>query len=111
VYYICALYDDRREGGFPQLFTTDTAALEQFAERWDRPGMSVYQCISTLQPNAQRRARDTVAEMTALHVDIDLRMLTTPPELVRQKLLELSLPLPVEIRNSGGGYQRSLRSR
>src|SRR5262249_51453472 len=78
--------------------------LERFAKEYDRPGMSVYQCVSRLQPGAQRRARDTVAELTVLHVDIDLRMLVTPPEVVRQKLLELSLSLPVEVRNSGGGY-------
>jgi hypothetical protein len=104
VHYICALFDDKRDGQFPQLFTTDTAALERFAKQYDRPGMSVYQCVSRLQPDARRRARDTVAEMAILHVDIDLRMLATPPEVVHQKLLELSLSLPVEIRNSGGGY-------
>ena len=78
--------------------------LERFAKEYDRPGMSVYQCVGTLQPGAQRRAKNTVAELTALHVDIDLRMLATPPEEVRRKLSELSLSLPVEIRNSGGGY-------
>lgn len=104
MYYICALHDDRRGGWFPQLFTKDQSALERFAEEWDRPGMSVYQCISTLLPNAQRRAKDTVAELTALHVDIDSRMLATSPEMVRQKLLELSASLPIEIRDSGGGF-------
>jgi hypothetical protein len=104
VFYICALFDDKRGGRFPQLFTTDTAMLERFAKEYDRPGMSVYQCVGTLQPGAQRRAKNTVAELTALHVDIDLRMLATPPEEVRRKLSELSLSLPVEIRNSGGGY-------
>jgi hypothetical protein len=104
MYYICALYDDKRGERFPQLFTTDATALERFAREWDRPGMSVYQCISTLQPNAQRRSRETVAELNVLHVDIDLRMLTAPPEAVRDRLLELSASLPFEIRNSGGGF-------
>jgi hypothetical protein len=109
MYYICALYDDRRGGQFPQLFTTDTAALDRFAQQWDRPGMSVYQCIGTLQPGAQRRAKDTVAELAALHVDIDLRMLSTPEEVVRQKLGEMAISLPIEIRNSGGGFHVLLK--
>ena len=104
MFYICAIHDDKRGGRFPQLYTDDPQALDKFAQEWDRPGVSVYECVSSLRPGTQRRCRDTVAEMSVLHVDIDVRMLTTPADTVKRTLLELSAALPFEIRDSGGGF-------
>jgi hypothetical protein len=103
MFYICAIYDDKRGGTFPQLYTDDPQQLERFAKEWDRPGMSVYQCVSALQPGAQRRCLDTVAETPAIHIDVDTRTLLTPADTVKQRLIDMSATLPFEVRDSGGG--------
>jgi len=103
MFYICAIPNDNRGGAFPQLYTEDLQALDKFAKEWDRPGMSVYQCVSTLHPGARRRCLETVAETAAVHIDIDTRTLATEADVVKQKLFDLSATLPFEIRDSGGG--------
>jgi hypothetical protein len=98
------MYDDKRAGKFPELYTDDVSALEHAAQAYDRPGMSVYQCVARLRPNARRRCLQTVASLDFLHVDIDLRALATERQTVLETLGQLGDVLPFEIRNSGGGF-------
>jgi hypothetical protein len=54
-----------------------------------------------LKDTAPRRGKDEVAEIVLLHADVDYKRLVTPPNEIRETIL--SLPLPVEVRDSGGG--------
>jgi AAA domain len=101
-FYICALPYPKRAGRIPELISSNPAVLEAFARRWDRPGYGVYECISPLQQGARRRSLETVAALVLLHSDIDLRTLQEPYGEVLQRLQRL--PLPLEIRDSGGGF-------
>ena len=100
--FICAMPNERGRGRLYRLMSDDPAAIEAFARRHDVPGRGVYECVAELRPDAQRRARDTVAALPFLHVDIDLRTLDTPRDKVLAKLKKL--PLHAELRDSGGGY-------
>jgi hypothetical protein len=100
--YICSLPNTKHAGRIPELISDDPTAIEQFAKKWDQPGRGVFECVSPLRESARRRALETVAALTQLHVDIDLRKLTNSREEVLYKLQQL--PLRLEIRESGGGF-------
>jgi hypothetical protein len=105
--YICSLPDTKRAGRISELISDDPAAIERFCTKWDRPGRGVFECVSPLRKGARRRALLTVAALTQLHVDIDLRKLTNSREEVLAKLQQL--PLRLEIRDSGGGFHAVAR--
>ena len=100
--YICALPDIKGRGRAYHLITGNAAAVEVFARKHDRPGYGVYSCVSRLKPGARRRTLDEVAETDIVHVDIDARALATPAEAILETLI--GLPLPLQIRFSGGGF-------
>jgi AAA domain len=100
--YLCSLPNNKSDERIPELISDDPVAIDAFVRKWDVPGRGVYECVSTLKPGATRRALETVDELYQIHVDIDLRALATPSEEVLSKLQ--ALPLPLELRDSGGGY-------
>jgi hypothetical protein len=100
--YIGAFRNKADGGSFlAQLITPDPAAREAFARQWDKPGVSVYECPNPLLPDAHTRDKDTIAEQDEIWVDIDLKDLLTPRDVVLNTLY--GLPLFTEIRDSGGG--------
>jgi RecA-family ATPase len=99
-FFVCSMSNEGR-GRPVSLLTDSTGQLEKFAEDHDQPGRSVYACVNPLRATATRRCREEVACIVTLHVDIDFKRLCTPPDEVRAKVR--SLPLPFEIRESGGG--------
>jgi hypothetical protein len=100
--YIGAFRNKTDGGGYvAQLITRDPAELEQFARRHDVPGKSVYDCVNPLLPDATSRDKESVAEQDTICADIDCKDLLTPRDEVLKALL--GLPLPFEIRDSGGG--------
>ena len=91
--YICSLPNEKRAGRIPELISDDPAAIEQFAKKWDRPGRGVFECVSPLRESARRRALETVAALTQLHVDIDVRKLTNSrEEVLRQAATAAAAP-------------------
>jgi hypothetical protein len=100
-FYVCSMANEGR-GRPVELLTENVALLEKFAEDHDRPGRAVYSCPNPLKATATRRRKEEVAALVALHVDIDFKRLATPAEAVLARLLEL--PLPLEIRKTGGGF-------
>ena len=80
-------------------------SLASRAKKWDEAGYHVYDCVAELMPGAQttgERSLDTVQSLSFLHVDIDLKDIETSRDEALAKLQ--SLPLPLEIRDSGGGF-------
>ena len=100
--YIGAFRNKVDGGGYQaHLISRDPVAIEAFARRWDKPGVSVYDGVNPLLLEAMTRDKDSVAEQGVIWVDIDLRGLKASRDEVLKKLLEL--PLSLEIRDSGGG--------
>jgi hypothetical protein len=102
-FFVCSMAN---EGGKRpvSLLTDGVTQLEKFVVDHDRPGRAVYACVSPLKDDATARRADTVAMLTQLHVDIDLKHLAVPEDVVRSTLLEICRLLPFEIRSSGGGF-------
>jgi hypothetical protein len=100
--YFCSLPNVKSADRVPELISDDPVAIAAFVKKWDVPGRGVYECVSVLKPGATRRSLETVGELYQVHTDIDLRSLATPSEIVLSRLQ--GLPLPLELRNSGGGY-------
>ena len=102
--YICAI-DPKRKAIAGQLFSDNEHSLRGRAKAWDEAGYHVYDCVAELMPGAQKtgeRSLDTVQSLSFLHVDIDLKDIETSRDEALAKLQ--SLPLPLEIRDSGGGF-------
>jgi hypothetical protein len=100
--YIAALYDDKRKGSHPQLFSSREDEIKEFAKNCNRPGMMVAECVAELKDDATARNLDTVASLAFLHVDIDVRGLdgATKEEVVA-KLMDMAPDL--ELTDSGRG--------
>ena len=100
--YIGAFRNKVDGGGYQaHLISRDPAAIEAFARRWDKPGVSVYDGVNPLLLSATTRDKESVAEQGAIWIDIDLRGVKASREEVLKALL--ALPLALEVRDSGGG--------
>jgi hypothetical protein len=103
--YVCSLPNDDANGevGERHVATRELEPLARFIEKWDRPRRALYFCASaTIQPGANRRAKDTLAELNGLHCDIDFKDVTVAPEELEQKLRQVLL-LPSKLVASGHG--------
>ena len=91
-----------------EFINDDPAKIEEWARRHDRKGWGVYDCHNPLKPGATRRAKETVAEVTNITIDIDFKDITETAAEVDARLGELLLP-PNEIRDSGHGRHGEYR--
>ena len=93
-----------QKAGIIEKFYVDPAEAENFARVHDKAPNGVFDCISELKPEAAKRGRrlENVASVGLIHVDIDVRDLTAGQDEVHGKVM--SMPVPFEIRDSGGGY-------
>lgn len=86
-----------------QLITRDLKPIEQFIEQWDQKDRAIYFCVSTIKTGKQQRSKETLAELTGLHSDIDFKGVDATPAEVEKTLRQLQLP-PSCINFSGHGY-------
>jgi RecA-family ATPase len=104
--YVCSLPNPGTKGAVHELFYPDNpegrARAEKFAQRENKPGHGVYDCIGFLQDGARSRCRDTVAALDQVVADLDLKNIMQPRDAVLQCVKGLVLP-PSEIRDSGFG--------
>ena len=101
--FITTLGNDRHAKITPrQLISREREAIEWFVARSDLPERACYFCVSTVQPGAHRRAKDTLAQLVGLHVDLDFKSIDASPAEVEQVLAELPL-LPNRVNHSGHG--------
>jgi hypothetical protein len=101
-YFVCSLPNPGTKGPHRQFISDDPAAIQEWARAEDRPGLSVYYCPNPLIPGANRRALETIAEITCLHVDLDFKDIEEDVDTIDQRLRQLPEP-PTEVRDSGGG--------
>jgi hypothetical protein len=100
--FVCSLLNDGA-GGERFVTTRDQGEITAFARAWDQPERGLYYCVSTVQPNARRRAKDTLAEIAAfLHADLDFKSIDASPDETRRALRELMCPPSIVIASGHG---------
>src|SRR5262249_9600352 len=103
--YVTSLPNDGAPEGEPRerrTMTREPAVIDGFVRKWDRRERALYFCVSTIKPDATRRAKETIHELNGLHADIDFKSVDDAPEEVAQKLQQVMLP-PTAVVASGHG--------
>jgi hypothetical protein len=103
--FICSLAnaDARdREPGERHVATREPVHIEAFLRKWDRKDRALYFAVATVKPGSTTRSKATLAELNALHVDIDTKSITIGIDEAEQKLREV-MHLPSKVVASGGG--------
>jgi hypothetical protein len=107
--YICGISDKggpSREpvrGGWYADDASGHAAAEAFAQRENKPGRSVYDAINLFHDGADRRNISTVAALTCLHADVDLKDVVEAKDAVLKRICAMPCP-PSKIVDSGHGF-------
>jgi putative DNA primase/helicase len=86
-----------------QLITRDLEPIQRFIEQWDQSGRAIYFCVSTILPGKHQRSKETLAELTGLHADIDHKGVEATPAEIEKTLRQLKLP-PSCVNFSGHGH-------
>lgn len=86
------------------ILTRNSEQIASFTADWNLPGRAVYWGPATLKPDATRRCKESIAELLALHIDIDFKNVEEPPEEIARIVKQLPLP-PTRMRNTGHGFQ------
>jgi hypothetical protein len=106
--FICSISDRTRKGngGVRVGRYDDNAsgylAAEEWAQRENKPGRSVYDSVNLFRDGADRRNLNTVAALTCLHADIDLKDVAEGREDVIKRIRAMPLP-PSKVIDSGHG--------
>jgi hypothetical protein len=105
--YVCSLPNPGAGGKPRELFYPDDEAgrrrAQEFVERENgQLGRGIYYCIGTLHDDAPSRSRETVAELSEVVVDIDLKNIIEPRDRAIE-VLDTMLLKPSEVRDSGYG--------
>ena len=87
-------YPDTEEG---------RASAESFAQQYNRDGWGVYDCVSPLKE--RRRAKDTVAQIVGLHIDLDARNMKESKEQIIKAIHDKLKPFGIIslVNDSGRG--------
>jgi P4 family phage/plasmid primase-like protien len=103
--FICSLPNADapvREPRERHVATRERDHVETFCRKWDRKDRALYFCTATVKPGATTRSKATLAELNALHVDIDFKSIAASPQEAENKLAQVML-LPSKVIASGGG--------
>ena len=74
-----------------------------FLKKWDREDRALYFCAATVQLDATKRSKETLAELNGLHCDIDFKSVAhAGPAEIERRLRETML-LPTFVVLSGNG--------
>ena len=104
--YVCSLSNERDNGqsGEAKLVGRgDFARIDTFVQRHDLAGRGTFFCVNTVQPKQSRRTKETIAEIVALHADIDLDKVALAADEVRRRIAQLQMP-PTWVVFSGHGF-------
>lgn len=99
---LCTLRNNAGGAG-AQITSGDTEALKKFIIKGDQRGWGTYVCVSTMLSTKHHHSKESINEIPALHIDIDLKDLALDnKEDVIKKLKGLRLP-PSILVDSGNG--------
>ena len=107
--FICSLPNSDakdREPGERKVTTRQADHVEAFLKKWDRKDRALYFCTATVQLDATKRSKETLAELNGLHCDIDFKSVAhAGPAEIERRLRETML-LPTFVVLSGNGLPR-----
>jgi hypothetical protein len=75
-----------------ELYTRDPDEIERFVKRYDKPGRAVYFGVNTVAPG-KKRSKENIAEITALHADLDFKGIVEDRKQIEAVLAKLPLKL------------------
>jgi RepB DNA-primase from phage plasmid len=105
--FICSLPNNKGNGAAGEIKLVgrddDMSRVDAFVQKYDRAGRGSFFCVNTVRPGQTRRAKDTIAEIAALHADIDVDKVEATSDEIKAKLSQLQL-LPSKIVFSGNGF-------
>jgi hypothetical protein len=104
--YVCSLFnesDNGQSGEAKLVGRGDFARIDAFVQKHDLAGRGTFFCVNTVKPKQSRRAKETVAEIVALHADVDLDKVTLPADEVRRRVAQLQMS-PTWVVFSGHGF-------
>lgn len=99
--FVTAL-DPSIPGGEKRVATRELPTVIGHAERHDRPGRGVYACVNMLRASEQKRSKDALGLLVAVHVDLDFKDIEASPEEALAAVAGLSVQ-PTMCVFSGGG--------
>lgn len=103
--YLSSLRNSHEDADEPterHVATRNPTELARFIEKYDRARRGLFFCVSTLRPDAPRRAKDAISEITLLHADIDLKDVSVSLEEVVETLKAVRLPPSILVRSGNG---------
>jgi hypothetical protein len=101
--YVCSFTNDRQVNAERHIITRVAEEIEVFARRYDVPGRAVYFAVNTIKLGESRRCKDNIAEICALHADVDFKNLAEDPATILTRLKQLRMP-PSTVVISGHGF-------
>jgi hypothetical protein len=102
--YICSLANDRDDSKEPterHVSTRDSAEVDAFIAKWDRPGRGMFFCVSTIR-QGMKRNKENVAEIPGLWADVDFKDVADDRDTILRRVKALPKP-PSIIVSSGNG--------
>jgi P4 family phage/plasmid primase-like protien len=87
-------FDNDKSGGHQSkhLTTRDSGEVSTFMSKYDRDGRALFFSVGTLKDDTKERSKENVAEISMLHVDIDLKDVDDSRADVERKLQQLTSP-------------------
>jgi P4 family phage/plasmid primase-like protien len=100
---VCVLKNDSKGAG-ATITSRDPAVIDAFIRKQDKPGQSVYFCVSTLSAEGEIHAKGNAVELAFAHADTDMKdIINETPESALAKIRALKYP-PSRIVWSGHGW-------
>jgi RecA-family ATPase len=84
-----------------ELYTRDLSEVEAFLKRYDKPGRAVYFGVNTVL-DGKTRSKENVAEITALHADLDFKGIVEDRKEIEAVLARLPLLASVIVCSGNG---------
>jgi hypothetical protein len=79
-HYVCALPNKKGTAYPEELVSNDPTEIEAFAQKHNKPGWGVFDCHNPLKEGAIKRNKETVAAVTNIYVDVDVKNITETKE-------------------------------
>jgi hypothetical protein len=90
--HICRYPNSGGDLPFVKINTRETAAIERFVRKYDKPGSALYFACGTLKPGATGRTKPDVSETGFLWADVDFKDIIEDRATVERRLATLKYP-------------------
>lgn len=102
--FVASLSQNQGELKTHELLSRDTSEIARFITKWDLPKRALYFCVSTIYAGKTLRNKNTAAEITFLHADIDFKDITDTAQHVDKILSTLEFPPSIIVASGNGRH-------